>query len=453
MGGVSVEKYFHSVRLQPDRCKGCVNCIKRCPTEAIRIRGGKARITESRCIDCGECIRRCSNHAKEAVTDSMEDLTRFTYNIALPAPTLYAQFGAETPVEAILCGLTKLGFDAVFEVARGAELVSRAIGLYLDKGTYCRPAISSACPAVVRLMQVNFPELLDHLVPFEAPVEVAARLARELVRRKEGLAASDIGVWFITPCPAKMTAVRQPLGADQSHISGAIAISKIYSDLLKVLPTDPTDPSCSRATHMGVGWAVSGGEAASLSSLQTLVVDDIQHVSDMLEQVALGKLKHVDYIEALACAGGCIGGPLTVENRFVAEERMRHRALGAQPARDEDDMIEAVYNEIVTDARVAIEPHPVMRMDDDIFQAIYKVEVMEKTLEQLPGLDCGSCGSPNCKALAEDIAQGMASETDCVFKLRERVRDLAQEMVSLAERLPPSLNKQVISRGGSSDDS
>lgn len=64
-------EYFHSVRLMPDRCKGCVNCIKRCPTEAIRIRAGKAKITEARCIDCGECIRRCANRAKTAVTDSL----------------------------------------------------------------------------------------------------------------------------------------------------------------------------------------------------------------------------------------------------------------------------------------------------------------------------------------------------------------------------------------------
>jgi Na+-translocating ferredoxin:NAD+ oxidoreductase RNF subunit RnfB len=67
---------------------------------------------------------------------------------------------------------------------------------------------------------------------------------------------------------------------------------------------------------------------------------------------------------------------------------------------------------------------------------------MEKTLETLPGLDCGSCGSPSCKALAEDIAQGSATEADCVFKLREHVRDLAKEMVNLAEKLPPPLDKE-----------
>ena len=110
-----MNNYFHSVRLIANRCQGCDNCIKRCPTEAIRIRSGQARITEARCIDCGECIRRCPSHAKTAVTDSLADLQNFRYNIALPAPSLYAQFSLEYSIERILCGLLNIGFDEVFE--------------------------------------------------------------------------------------------------------------------------------------------------------------------------------------------------------------------------------------------------------------------------------------------------------------------------------------------------
>ena len=51
-----MDAYFHSVRLDKDKCKGCTNCIKRCPTQAIRVRAGKAHIIKERCIDCGECI-------------------------------------------------------------------------------------------------------------------------------------------------------------------------------------------------------------------------------------------------------------------------------------------------------------------------------------------------------------------------------------------------------------
>ena len=54
--------YFHSVRLDEEKCMGCTNCIKRCPTQAIRVRSGKAHIISERCIDCGECIRVCPHH-------------------------------------------------------------------------------------------------------------------------------------------------------------------------------------------------------------------------------------------------------------------------------------------------------------------------------------------------------------------------------------------------------
>ncbi|MDF2875899.1 MAG: rsxB 1 [Sporomusa sp.] len=438
-----VAERYHSVRLVDEKCQGCVICTKRCPTEAIRIRGGKAQITSSRCIDCGECIRHCPGHAKTAVTDEITDLKKYKYNIALPAPSLYGQFNIDIPVRAILSGLLKLGFNEVFEVAHGAEIVSLAIRDYLKRTDIVRPAISSACPAVVRLIQVRFPELIDHLAPFDAPVEVAARLARAEAEALPGLMPEDIGVWFITPCPAKMTAVYQPLGAEKSDITGAIAISKIYPDLLKVVTAEIQDAR-RQASWVGVGWAIPGGETTAVGANNVLVVHDIHHVANILEQVALGKLKGVDYIEVLACAGGCIGGALTVENRHVAEHRMKQRIakkkvedprFGRLPRTDYSEF------ELGVAGRRAIEPKPVLRLDADITKAMTKIEFMDRTLKSLPGLDCGSCGSPNCKALAEDIAQGLASMTDCVFILRKKVRDLAYEMVDLADKLPPPLDK------------
>ncbi len=314
------------MRLIGDRCKGCVNCIKRCPTEAIRIRGGKAQITEVRCIDCGECIRHCANHAKTAVTDCLEDIRHYKYNIALPAPALYGQFGAEIQVESILWALLELGFDDVFEVAQAAEIVSMGTREFLKRADIKRPAISSACPAVVRLIQVKYPELIDYLISIDAPVDVAARIARAEASQKNNIAPEEIGVWFITPCPAKMTAVKHPLGAVKSDVTGAIGISKIYGDLRKILANHPGTLHRPIASWIGIGWAVSGGENAAVDVANSLVVDGIARVGELLEQVALGKLGHVDHIEALACAGGCIGGPLTVENHFVAQHRMEERA-------------------------------------------------------------------------------------------------------------------------------
>ena len=167
---------FHSVRLDRDKCQGCTNCIKSCPTQAIRVRNGKAVIINERCIDCGECIRICANNAKKAVTDSLDNLKNYRYRVALPAPALYSQYRTARTRNGILTALKKIGFDDVVEVAYGAEAVSNATRQYLKKDNLPRPVISTACPAVVKLVQVKFPNLIDHLLPLPlVQVAVSAR--------------------------------------------------------------------------------------------------------------------------------------------------------------------------------------------------------------------------------------------------------------------------------------
>jgi hypothetical protein len=328
--------------------------------------------------------------------------------------------------------------------------VTLAIKDYLKDENIKKPVISSACPAVVRLIQVQFPELIGQLIPIDSPVEVAARIARQQCSQQLNIDSQKIGIWFITPCPAKMTSVKQPMGSEKSNITGAIGISQIYGDLLKALSAGSRRLRDKTASWRGVGWALAGGETQGADVKDILVVHEIHNVKEVLEQIALGKMKGVHYVEALACAGGCIGGPLTVENRFVAEHNMKRRLEKMRyeenaDQQDKDAWTQKLYKDYKQSLAIKmnIEPRLVMRLDEDIFKAMYKVEIMEKTLQNLPGLDCGSCGSPNCKALAEDIVQGLASETDCTFRLRQRVRDLAKEMVDLAEKLPPSLDKEV----------
>ncbi|MCX7971107.1 MAG: ferredoxin, partial [Negativicutes bacterium] len=192
----------------------------------------------------------------------------------------------------------------------------------------------------------------------------------------------------------------------------------------------------------GFGWAVAGGETRASGSANSLVVAGIHRVKQALEQIAMGKLNGVDHLEALACDGGCVGGPLTLEHYLVAEQRLRRRVADWQRS-DRQKLTIQTYDrsDVGLDSFRPIEPRSILLLDNDILRALQKVTLMEQILDQLPGLDCGSCGSPGCKALAEDIAQGRAVETDCIFKLREKVRDLAGEMFDLARKLPPSLEK------------
>ncbi|MBR2875260.1 MAG: 4Fe-4S binding protein, partial [Clostridia bacterium] len=124
MNNIEEIKKHSSVKLDTDKCKGCVACMKRCPTEAIRVRDGKAHVLYDKCIACGECVRVCPNRAKRAVYDSFDIIDNFKYKIALPAPSLYGQFNNLDDINIVLTGLKKIGFDDVVEVSGGAEIIS-----------------------------------------------------------------------------------------------------------------------------------------------------------------------------------------------------------------------------------------------------------------------------------------------------------------------------------------
>ena len=100
-----VKQYKHSVSLDTEKCKGCTTCLKRCPTEAIRIRDGHAIIKSERCIDCGECIKVCPYKAKKATHDDLSCISDYKYKVALPAPSLYGQFNNMDDIGHILRGL------------------------------------------------------------------------------------------------------------------------------------------------------------------------------------------------------------------------------------------------------------------------------------------------------------------------------------------------------------
>ena len=426
--------YFHSVRLDRDKCKGCTNCIKHCPTEAIRVRGGKAQIMDERCIDCGECIRVCPYHAKVAYTTPFSDISRFKYKIALPAPSLYGQFKNLPSIDRIITGLRQMGFDDVYEVARGAEIVSCAIREKIKEKKNL-PVISSACPAIVRLIQVRFPNLIDNIIDLQSPMEMAATAAKTEFAQKHGVKKKDIGAFFITPCPAKMTSIKNPYGVEKSCVDGAISVIDIYGLLAGQLKNPGVmETDGDTASMYGVGWANSGGECAASGIDNFLAVDGIGNVIRVLEEIENLKLTDLQFFEGLACPGGCVGGPLTFENPFVARARINQLSSKIKNTELACDYAKPYIDAGIVDFKVPVEPRPVMKIDEDMITAMKKLEEIEKITARLPGLDCGSCGSPSCRAMAEDIVRGDAKEIDCIFKLRDKVTSLAEQMVDLTNK-------------------
>ena len=419
-----MSEIFHSVTLDKDKCKGCTNCIKRCPTQAIRVRNGKAKIIKERCIDCGECIRVCPYHAKKAVTDEFSILKNYKYNIALPAPSFYGQFAKLGSVNVLLNSLKKVGFDDVFEVAYAAQIVTQETRKILEEGNIRKPVINSACPTVVKLICARFPGLIDHVLPVISPMNLAARLSRSIVKEKLGFTDEEIGVFFITPCAAKATCAKIPVGAAKTYINGTFSVKDTYRKVLPYMNEVDGTEDLARADFDGVCWAVSGGEAKGLAIENYIAVDGIHNVEEVMEAIEDDKMNDIDFVEALACVGGCVGGPLNVENNFVAKGRIKKMA-------DKTTKKAQLPVDVDVSWDTPLRPNTVMSLDEDIVVAMQKMEMMNEIYERLPHLDCGSCGSPSCKTLSEDIVRGFAKETDCIFKLREKIADLTREMLDI----------------------
>ncbi len=412
------QSYWHSVTLDRDACRGCTNCLKQCPTQAIRIQHGKAKILKERCIDCGECIRVCPYHAKQAVTDKLACLKDYKYTIALVAPAFYGQFSRTEDCDLILTALLEIGFDDVFEVARGAQEISMATRELLAGQELLKPAISSACPAVSRMIAVRFPNLINHIVPLRSPMELSAQAAKEEAMKKTGLQMKEIGVFFISPCAAKATAVKDGITVRESYVDGVISMKEVYLRMAQQIGSVQEVKKLSKAGSLGALWATSGGEAKGSKAIRSISVDGIHNVIKVLEDIEDDKLSDIEYVEALACPGGCVGGPLAAENNFVAQSRIK-RLCRELP--EENETIPPEIPRLWDGAPVY---RPVMELNKDLGKAMEMAMAIEELAERLPGLDCGSCGSPSCRALAEDIVRGYAQETDCIFVMREQLKEL-----------------------------
>lgn len=404
--------YAHSVELDVSKCTGCTTCLRHCPTEAIRIRNGHAVINEDRCIDCGECIRACPNNAKKAMCSKFEHYQHYKYKIALPAPSLYGQFDNLDDVDIILQGLLDIGFDDVFEVAQAAELVSEYTRLYLKTPGIKKPVISSACPAVVRLISLRYPYLRDNLMPILPPIEVAAMMAKAKAKQEHPeLADSDIGLYFISPCAAKVSYIRNGFGNYKSKIDVVISLKDIYFKLIGAMKKSETESPTinSKSGMIGISWASSGGESSAILNDKYLAADGIENVNKVLDAIENGNIPQLEFVELNACTGGCVGGVMTIENPFIARTRLQsvRRYLPVSQNRLSGDMHYIPENCYSSELP---EYTPISRLSENFSESMRMMAEIENIRAALPGIDCGACGSPTCRAFAEDLVRGTVED-------------------------------------------
>ncbi|QKG80519.1 [Fe-Fe] hydrogenase large subunit C-terminal domain-containing protein [Tenuifilum thalassicum] len=416
----SSSEFYHALNIQTDLCIGCSHCMRACPTEALRVRNGKAELINNRCIDCGECYRVCPTHAISIEQDDFSQIFNYKVRIALIPSVLYGQFSSSFSQNDVHRALITIGFTDVWPVEDSVDYLVTKINEYTKNASH-KPVISSFCPAIVRLIQVKFPSLVDNIALIRPPIDLTASYVKSKYI-EEGNHNSDIGIFYVTPCAAKIVAVRRPEGDDSSDVTGIINMDFIYNKILKVLSNGNNDKNGEPDSKPSLGlrsssWALTKGEAASIHG-KALAIDGIWNVIEFLEMVENEELTGVDYLELRACDESCAGGILAPGNRFLTAENML-RDANSKVVWSIDQSMSRIkdYQKRVEDIAnlKPLKPRSMLKLDEDMVRAMGKMERVNRLMCYLPGIDCGVCGAPSCVALAEDIVQGNGALSQCVF--------------------------------------
>jgi iron only hydrogenase large subunit-like protein len=410
--------FHHALTVQYDQCIGCTHCMSVCPTQAIRVRNGKAEIKANRCVDCGECYKACPVSAIDVEQDDLEMIFRFAVRVILIPSVLIGQFPKKIMTSSIYNALKEIGFTHIYEVENTVDMVLEAGRQFMHEHKQ-RPLISSYCPAIVRLIQVKYPSLTGNIMKVNPPIDMSAMYYREKLKNS-GIPADQIGLFYATPCAAKIAAVKSPVGEVQSAVSGVININFLYNRILKYLQrkyteTDPPETD-DLLSSKGILWSLTRGELAHADG-RALAIDGIKNVNEFLENIENEKFDNIDFLELRACDESCAGGILISGNRFLTVERLKNRAdeYKSREADRDRKLTEGFLNISQHGFLGNIDPRPIGKLDEDISLALKKMERKRRLMCYLPGFDCAGCGAPDCQTLAEDIVQGEAQISHCIF--------------------------------------
>lgn len=412
-------KYYHTHIVVPDKCRGRQTCMRQCPSQAIRVRNGKATISEELCVDCGTCLSACPSKAIEAVCDPLTDFSHLKYKVAVPSSVLYTQFDPDIHPYVIHLAFKQIGFDEVVDVGLNCAVLARAYVKYMEKGLPRLPLISADCPAILRLIQVRYPDLVELVMPLDIPRELTAREIRNSFPDKLGLKSEEIGIVYVSPCPAKVVSIKQPAEKAKSWFDGAISIKDLYPILLPHVVSIRekfSEEQISEDFIFSTGWASLGGVTRAVNMRNWLAVSGIDHVMRIFDDIENSRLNNVDFVEAMTCMLGCIGGAYNVENPYLARANSIKQSQRYESCiRLEDEDIAKKLEEGYFRLENPVLPRPTKYFDTDLETSIKRMKESERVYQKLPKIDCGCCGAPTCKTFADDFALGEAKLTDCIF--------------------------------------
>ena len=417
------ETFYHALEFRSDLCMGCSHCMMNCPTEAIRVIEGKARLNPDRCIDCGECYRTCPYGAISVRQDDFQKIYDFKYRVALMPAVFSAQFPDKVSSQQVFSALLSIGFTHVYETENSVEFLRKSYNEYVCNHTD-KPVISSFCPAITRLIQVRFPTLLDNIMLIKPPMDVTAMYIKKKFD-DENIPWEEVGVFYVTPCAAKIAGIKSSVVEENSLISGVINMNYLYNKVYREIKqkgfTQDEDikSDFQFMTHDSVRWSLTKGEIRIVDANKKLAIDQIENVIDFLEKLENEDIDDIDFLELRACYQSCAGGILCAGNKFLTTERANRRANEVEKSNMTIDKEEFEQDASFLEDNVLlqgkIQPRSIIKLDDNMAEAMKKMKRINDIKNILPQVDCGICGAPSCQAFAEDIVQKGRNIKSCIF--------------------------------------
>jgi signal transduction histidine kinase len=407
--------------------------------KAIKVIAGQATVIAEQCIACGNCVKVCTQKAKR-----IEDATMLVARLleggenksadkpagyvggyvgkvfACIAPSFPVAFAQVSP-ERIISALRRLGFSEVWEVAFGAELISRE---YAQRARQAmkngQAVVSTPCPAIVSYIQKYMPALHGALVNVVSPMIAVARA----IRHRCG---AGVRVVFIGPCIAKKAEIKDPF------VQGTVDAVLTYEELLAMFDAAGIDPAAEPpgafdgpAANLGRSLPISGGLLraagfdADILQNSVLVTEGKDRVLPALKELAEGKSK-ARVLDVLFCEG-CINGPKMTNSMsvFARKEMLTDHINDHTLSMAGRDMAESLAEFLPVDLSrdfseqaVAL-PQP---SEEEIAEALRRMRKFGPEDQ----LNCGSCGYPSCREKAIAVCQGFAEVGMCLPYLVEEL--------------------------------